>query len=112
MPDTACQSTHRSQMRLVIRVDEGPGCRLHPRQRLCQTHRPYSIRTVKSCSTTRTDNPSIVWVQRERGLRFTRVRGVPLASEALSLGDPGGIHLACSKVASFDGALSILTGHS
>jgi hypothetical protein len=26
-------------MRLVIRVDEGLGCRLHPLQRLCQTHR-------------------------------------------------------------------------
>jgi len=43
VPDTACQSTHRSPMRLVIRVDDGLGCRLHPRQRLCQTHRrtPY-----------------------------------------------------------------------
>ena len=33
------------------------------------------------------DNPSIVWVQRERGLRLTRVRGVPLAGEALGVGD-------------------------
>jgi hypothetical protein len=30
-----------SSLRLVIRVDQGPGCRLHPLQRLCQTHRPY-----------------------------------------------------------------------
>ena len=43
VPDTACQSTHRRQVRLVIRVDDGLGCRLHPLQRLCQTHRrtPY-----------------------------------------------------------------------
>ena len=39
VPDTACRSTHRRQVRLVIRVDEGLGCRLHPLQRLCQTHR-------------------------------------------------------------------------
>ena len=39
VPETACQSTHRRQVRLVIRVDEGSGCRLHPLQRLCQTHR-------------------------------------------------------------------------
>jgi hypothetical protein len=39
VPDTACQSPHRSQMRLVLRVDDGLGCRLHPFQRLCQTHR-------------------------------------------------------------------------
>ena len=44
VPDTARQSTHRRKVRLVIRVDEGPGCRLHPLQRLCQTHR----RTVRS----------------------------------------------------------------
>ena len=43
VPDTARQSTHRRQVRLVIRVDDGLGCRLHPLQRLCQTHRrtPY-----------------------------------------------------------------------
>ena len=41
VPDTACQSTHRRQVRLVIRVDEGLGGRLHPLQRLCQTHWPY-----------------------------------------------------------------------
>jgi hypothetical protein len=34
VPDTARQSPHRSQMRLVIRVDEGPGCRLHSLQQL------------------------------------------------------------------------------
>jgi hypothetical protein len=26
-------------MQRVIRVDDGLGCRLHPLQRLCQTHR-------------------------------------------------------------------------
>ena len=43
VPDTARQSTHRRKVRLVIRVDDGPSCRLHPLQRLCQTHRrtPY-----------------------------------------------------------------------
>ena len=43
VPDTARQSTHRRKVRLVIRVDEGLGGRLHPLQRLCQTHRraPY-----------------------------------------------------------------------
>ncbi len=43
VPDTACQSTHRRTVRLVIRVDDGLGCRLHPLQRLCQMHRrtPY-----------------------------------------------------------------------
>ena len=41
VPDTECQSTHRHQLRLVISVCDGHGCRLHPLQRLCQTHRPY-----------------------------------------------------------------------
>ena len=43
VPDTTRQSTHRRKVRLVICVDEGSGCRLHPLQRLCQTHRrtPY-----------------------------------------------------------------------
>ena len=41
MPDTARQSAHRRKVRLVIRVDEGLGCRLHPLQCLRQTHRPY-----------------------------------------------------------------------
>ena len=43
VPDTACQSPHRRKGRLVIRVDDGHGGRLHPLQRLCQTHRrsPY-----------------------------------------------------------------------
>ena len=40
VPDTSRQSPHLSQMRLVIRVDEGLGCRLHPLQRLCQTQVP------------------------------------------------------------------------
>ena len=38
-PVPACQSTHRRQVRRVIRVNEGSGCRLPPLQRLCQTHR-------------------------------------------------------------------------
>jgi hypothetical protein len=43
VPDTAHQSPHRSQMRLIIRVDDGLSCRLHPLQRLRETHRrtPY-----------------------------------------------------------------------
>jgi hypothetical protein len=40
IPDTARQSTHRRKVRLVISVDDGLGCRLHPLQRLCQTPRP------------------------------------------------------------------------
>ncbi len=42
VPDTAFRSTHR-KVRRVIRVDDGLGCRLHPLQRLRQTHRrtPY-----------------------------------------------------------------------
>ena len=39
VPDTAYQSAQRRQVRLVIRVDDGLGCRLHPLQRLCQTLR-------------------------------------------------------------------------
>ena len=39
VPDTARQSVHRRKVRLVIRVDQGLGCRLHPLQRLCQTYR-------------------------------------------------------------------------
>ena len=39
VPDTACQSTHHRQVRLVLRVDDGLGGRLHPLQRLCQTYR-------------------------------------------------------------------------
>jgi len=34
LPDTARQSTHRRQVRLVISVDDGLGGRLHPLQRL------------------------------------------------------------------------------
>ena len=45
------------------------------------------------------DNPSIVWVQRERGLRLTRVRGVPLAAEGLGFRNLGGVHQACTSVA-------------
>jgi hypothetical protein len=33
------QSPHPRKVRLVIRVDEGLGCRLHPLQRLRETHR-------------------------------------------------------------------------
>ncbi len=39
VPDTACQSPHRRKVRLFIRVDDGLGCRLHPLQRLRETHR-------------------------------------------------------------------------
>jgi len=39
VPDTARQSTHRRKVRRVIRVDDGLGCRLHPLQRLRETHR-------------------------------------------------------------------------
>jgi hypothetical protein len=45
-------------------------------------------------------------------LRLTRVRGVPLASEALGFTEVVRRHLVCNSVASFDGAFSILTGHS
>ena len=38
VPDTARQSTHRRKVRLVIRVDDDLGYRLHPLQRLYQTH--------------------------------------------------------------------------
>jgi hypothetical protein len=48
------------------------------------------------------DSPSIVCVQRERGLRLTRVRGVPLTSEALGFSKLGGVHLAWSSVATVD----------
>ena len=72
----------------------------------------YSAGSVRSCSTTRTDNPSIVWIQRERGLRLTRVRGVPLASEALRFIESGRRQRLCNSVASLDSAPSVLTGHS
>ena len=53
----------------------------------------------KEAGAARADSQSIVWVQRGRGLRLTRVRGVPVAGEALSLGDlfgghPGGVEVA------------------
>ena len=35
----------------------------------------------------------------QTNLAIQRVRGVPLPSEALSLGDLGGSHLACNSVA-------------
>jgi len=43
VPDTSRQSTRRCKVRRVIRVDDGLGSRLHPLQRLRQTHRrtPY-----------------------------------------------------------------------
>ena len=37
-----------------------------------------------------------------RGLRLTRVRGVPLAGEALGFGDLGGGHATCKGVAFLD----------
>jgi hypothetical protein len=42
----------------------------------------------------------------------TRVRGVPVAGEALGLGNLGGVHLACSSVATVDSVLPVPTGHS
>ena len=45
-------------------------------------------------------------------LRLTRMRGLPLASEALSLGDLFGGHLGSKAVAIRDYRLSTLTGHS
>ena len=55
-------------------------------------------------------HPTACWQGLQcESLRLTRVRGVPLASEALSLGDLGGDHLACSSVATFDSAPSHLT---
>ena len=47
-----------------------------------------------------------------RRLRLTRVRGVPLPSEALSLGDLFGGHATCNDVATTDGGLSLRTGES
>ena len=46
-------------------------------------------------------NPTAGWqeVQRRRGLRLTRGRGVPLAGEAQGVGELGGGHLACNDVA-------------
>ena len=38
-----------------------------------------------------------------RGSRLTRVRGVPLAGEALGFGDLGGGHLTRKAVAGVDG---------
>ena len=45
-------------------------------------------------------------------MRLTRVRGVPLAGEALGFGDLVGGHPACSWVATPDYALPLLTGRS
>ena len=48
-----------------------------------------SVTVIQPCSSACADSQSIVWVQQARGLRLTRVRGVPLAGEALSLDDLG-----------------------
>ena len=45
-------------------------------------------------------------------MRRTRVRGVPVAGEALGFGDLGGVHRACNCVATVDSVLSGPTGHS
>ena len=53
--------------------------------------------------------PSYRWLA-GGSIRLTRVRGVPLAGEAFSFSNLGGVHLACSSVATFDGDLSQRTG--
>ncbi len=55
--------------------------------------------------------PSYRWLA-GGSIRLTRVRGVPLAGEAFSFSNLGGVHLACSVVAISDGGLSLLTGQS
>jgi len=45
-------------------------------------------------------------------MRLTRVRGVPLAGEALGFSNLGGVHLAGSSLATVDGVLPVPTGHS
>ncbi len=67
---------------------------------------------VQPCSTACAETQSIVWVQWGRGLPLLRVRGVPLAGEAFGFGDLGGVHLACSSVATVDSVLPVPTGHS
>ena len=47
-----------------------------------------------------------------RGLRLTRMRGIPLAGEALRFAEIGRSQLACSEVATLDRRHSILTGRS
>ena len=61
------------------------------RQKVCYL---VAKATVLPRSTTRAGCQSIVWVQRRRGLRVTRVRGVPLAGEAFDFGDVGGDQLS------------------
>ena len=71
-----------------------------------------TVRHLAPQSSHAADNPSIVWVQWERGLRLTRVRGVPRVGEASSFSNLGGVHLACSSVATVDSVLPVPTGHS
>jgi len=52
---------------------------------------------------------SLVWVQRRRGLRLTRVRGVPLPRPALSLGDLFGGHLGGDDVVVLDAEVAVPT---
>jgi len=51
---------------------------------------------VQPCRTTCADSQWIVWVQRGRVLRLTRVRGVPFTSEALCFIESGRSELVCS----------------
>ena len=46
------------------------------------------------------------------GFIYATGRGVPLASEASSFSNLGGVHLACSSVATGDSVLPAPTGHS
>jgi hypothetical protein len=55
--------------------------------------------------------PTTTWVQTPilplagRGLRLTRVRGVPFESEALGFSNLGGGHQVCNSVATPDGCM-------
>ena len=55
---------------------------LRPVREQLSAPRP-SEAAVQPCNTACADNPPIVWLTLIRGLRLTRVRGVPLAGEAL-----------------------------
>ena len=81
--------------------------------RLHGCSRYSAIRCVEPYGVSVDLNPTAGWqaVQRE-GLRLTRVRGVPLASEALRFIESGRRQRLCNSVASLDSAPSVLTGHS
>ena len=65
------------------------------------------------CSTVRLEKLTLIEALMQNGLmRLTRVRGVPLAGEALGFGKLGGGHQACNLVANLDSVLPVPTGHS